>query len=182
MPLSRTIARPMLASMFVVGGANALTNQEALAKRSQPVTERLSTFLSETMPSVSRFATPQNLVRANAVVHLGAGLALATGRAPRLSSAVLAATLVPTTLAGHRYWEETDPAMRANQRIHFFKNLSLVGGLVLASLDTEGRPGLRWRAQRAVHDVSRDVSRETRHLRRLASQQAKIAAASLPGT
>jgi uncharacterized membrane protein YphA (DoxX/SURF4 family) len=172
----------MLASMFVVGGANALTHQEALTERSAPVTDRIGSFLRDTVPSVSRLATPQNLVRANAAIHLGAGLGLATGRMPRLSAAVLAATLVPTTLAGHRYWEEADPAARGNQRIHFFKNLSLFGGLVLASLDTEGRPGLRWRARRAVHDVSKDVSRETRHLRRLAAQQAKIAASALPGT
>lgn len=177
MPLSRTLARPMLASMFVVGGANALANQEALAERSAPVTGRIASFVGATAPSVSRFVTPQNLVRANAAIHLGAGLALATGRSPRLSSAVLAATMVPTTLGGHRYWEEADPATRANQRIHFYKNLSVFGGLVLASLDTEGRPGLRWRAQRAVHDVSR----ETRHLRRIASQQAKIARSGLPG-
>lgn len=177
MPLSRTLARPMLASMFVVGGANALRNQQAVTERSAPVTERLGSFLRDTVPAASRFVTPENLVRANAAIHLGAGLALATGRAPRLSSAALAATMVPTTLGGHRFWEESDPATRANQRIHFFKNLSVFGGLVLSSLDTEGRPGMRWRARRAVHDVSR----ETRHLRRLASQQAKIARSGLPG-
>jgi uncharacterized membrane protein YphA (DoxX/SURF4 family) len=182
MPLSRTLARPLLSSMFVVGGANTLANQEAMAERSAPVTERIGAVVRDTVPAASRFVTPENLVRANAAIHLGAGLALATGRAPRLSSAVLAATLVPTTLGGHRFWEETDPMARNNQRIHFFKNLSVFGGLVLASLDTEGRPGLRWRARRAVHDVSKDVSRETRHLRRLAAQQAKIAASALPGT
>jgi uncharacterized membrane protein YphA (DoxX/SURF4 family) len=178
MPLSRTLARPLLSSMFVVGGANALTNQEVLAERSAPVTDRVRSFVDGTVPSASRFVTPQNLVRANAAIHLGAGLALATGRVPRLSSAVLAATLVPTTLGGHRYWEEVDPTTRANQRIHFFKNVSVLGGLMLASLDTEGRPGLRWRAAHAVHGASR----ETRYLRRLAAQQAKIVASSLPGT
>jgi uncharacterized membrane protein YphA (DoxX/SURF4 family) len=31
---------------------------------------------------------------------------------PRLSAAVLAGTLVPTTLAGHRYWEIEDKQER----------------------------------------------------------------------
>ena len=55
---------------------------------------------------------------------------------------------MPTTAAGHRFWEETDPEARANQQIHFFKNLSMLGGLILgfgrhrgASPDWPGVPG-----------------------------------------
>ena len=68
---------------------------------------------------------------------------LAFGRVPRLSSAVLAASLVPTTFAGHRFWE-AEGAERERQKIQFAKNVSLVGGLILAAVDTEGytRPRL----------------------------------------
>jgi putative oxidoreductase len=100
-----------------------------------------------------------------------AGLSLATGRMPRISSAVLAATLLPTTAAGHRFWEEKDPAARSNQQIHFFKNLSMLGGLILAAVDTEGRPGLAWRARHGA----RAARREAKHLRR----EAKLAAKSV---
>ena len=84
---------------------------------------------------------------------------LATGRMPRISSAVLAASLVPTTLAGHRFWEEEDPQKKAMQRIHFFKNASMLGGLLLAAVDTEGKPGVAWRARRAAADVRREARR-----------------------
>ena len=116
------------------------------------------------MPLVQR-AAPQapiptntkTLVRLNAGAQILAGAALATGRAPRLASTVLAATLVPTTLAGHRFWEETDPAAKSNQKIHFFKNVSMFGGLLLAGVDTDGKPGMAWRARRAATDVKREA-------------------------
>jgi uncharacterized membrane protein YphA (DoxX/SURF4 family) len=37
---------------------------------------------------------------------------------------------VPTTLAGHRFWEE-ESAARSGQRLQFLKNLGLIGGLLL---------------------------------------------------
>ena len=36
MTVSRLIARPMLASMFVVGGVNALSNAPALGAKAEP--------------------------------------------------------------------------------------------------------------------------------------------------
>ncbi len=66
-----------------------------------------------------------------------AGVALAAGVTPRLSAAVLAGLLVPTTLAGHAFWNESDPGPRAQQRIQFFKNLCMLGGL----LEIAARPG-----------------------------------------
>jgi len=44
---------------------------------------------------------------------------------------VIAATLAPTTLAGHRFWEAENERGRAQQRVHFLKNLSMLGGLLI---------------------------------------------------
>jgi len=38
---------------------------------------------------------------------------------------------VPTTLAGHRFWEEEDEAARAQQTVQFLKNAAMMGGLLL---------------------------------------------------
>jgi uncharacterized membrane protein YphA (DoxX/SURF4 family) len=43
---------------------------------------------------------------------------------------VLAALMVPTTLGGHAFWHESDPRTRAQQRLHFFKNLAMLAGLL----------------------------------------------------
>ncbi len=115
------------------------------------------------------------LVRLNAAVQVVAGLALATGRAPRLSATVLAVSLVPTTAAEHRFWEEPDPTRKSAQRIHFFKNVSMLGGLFLAAVDTDAKPGLAWRARRAATDARR----EARHLTRQARREATLARARL---
>lgn len=151
MTVSRLIARPMLASIFIVGSAKALKNPTAAAQLAAPVTERLVPLARKA--GVPLPDDPETLVRLNAGVQLGAALALATGRLPRLSAAVLAASLVPTTIAGHRYWEIDDPAQQTQQRLHFFKNVSTVGGLIIAAGDTDGRPGLKWRARRAAKDA-----------------------------
>ena len=173
--MTRLIARPMLASMFVLGGVNALRNARERADAASVVTDRVVPLAEKVAPQLPIPSDPLTLVRINAVVQVGAGLMLATGRFPRLASTALAASLVPTTAAGHRYWEVEDPTQRANQKIHFFKNVSMVGGLMISAVDTEGRPGVAWRARRAA----KDARREARHLASSARREAKLAAAQI---
>jgi putative oxidoreductase len=175
MTVTRLIARPMLASMFLVGGVNALRNAPALGAKAGPVTEKLVPMVRKVVPSVPVPQDPVTLVRINAVAQLGAAAALATGRAPRLASTVLAASLVPTTLAGHRFWEYTDKQERKQQQLQFFKNMSALGGLIIAAGDTEGKPGVAWRARRAA----RDARREAGHFAGTARREVKLAAAQL---
>lgn len=175
MTVTRLIARPLLASTFLVGGANALKNAPELAAKAKPVIDRFRPMVEKAAPQVSIPDDAVTLVRVNAAAQILAAAALARGRAPRLSSTVLAGSLVPTTFAGHQFWKESDPALRANQLAHFLKNLSILGGLLLASVDTEGRPGVAWRAKNAATDVRR----EAKHFRREARLQSKLAAKSL---
>jgi uncharacterized membrane protein YphA (DoxX/SURF4 family) len=70
-------------------------------------------------------------VQLNGLVQVVAGLALAFAVLPRLSALALAASLVPTTLAGHRFWEEQDEAARGQQTIQFLKNAGMMGGLLM---------------------------------------------------
>ena len=175
MTITRFLARPMLASMFVVGGVNALRNASSLAAKAAPVADRIIPLVEKAVPQAPIPTDPATLVRINGAAQVGAALLLATGRAPRLSATVLAASLVPTTAAHHRFWEEEDPEARANQRIHFFKNVSVLGGLLIASVDTQGKPGVAWRARRAA----RDARREAGHFAATAKREARLAAAQI---
>ena len=47
----------------------------------------------------------------------------------------LGASLIPTTAAGHRFWEEDEPAARSQQTIHFLKNAAMLGGLLMVVRD-----------------------------------------------
>jgi hypothetical protein len=51
----------------------------------------------------------------------------------------------------------------------------MLGGLIIAAGDTEGKPGVAWRARRAA----RDARREAGHLAGTARREAKLAAAQL---
>jgi putative oxidoreductase len=180
MSLSRLIARPLLASALVAGGVQALRRPQPQAQQAEPVIDALRGVADKAAagsPPAKALGALDNVqvVRINAAAQVVAGLALATGRVPRLSAAVLAASLVPTTVAGHRFWEESDSGARAQERLHLLKNASLLGGLIIAAGDTDGQPGLAWRARRAAKDSRREARRLTSSARR----EAKLAKAQL---
>ena len=172
MTLVRRVARPMLAAMFVVGGLDQLKHPGAKADTARPLVEKLA-------PAVGLPDDTELLVRANGAAMVGAGALLALGRLPRIASTVLAATLVPTTVAAHSFWNEQDPKVRAQQRTQFLKNLGLLGGLLLAAVDTEGKPGLAYRARMvnaSAHRAARQTRREARHVAHAAAREARLKA------
>ena len=151
------LARPMLASMFVTGGIDEFRNAKALAPAAQPVTDKVTPLIvSKVPPSVPLPSDAAGWVRLNGAVKVGAGLMLATGRFPRLSALALAASLAPTTFAGHPFWKEQDPEKKSTQKTQFFKNVSMTGGLLLAAVDLE--PTARERVELTARRVKRAVS------------------------
>lgn len=149
----RTAARAMLAGVFVVQGVDAFTHPDPLVSRASRVTDRVGPTLGNVHPSL---ADTRTLVQVNAATMVG-GAALLLTPLRRAGALAVAAALVPTTLAGHAFWEQTDSADRKQHRIRFLSNLALLGGLLLAAVDTEGRPGLRWRTGHLVSDANRSV-------------------------
>ena len=69
-------------------------------------------------------------VRLNGAVMVLGGLAVGTGICSRLGGLAVTASMVPTTLAAHSFWKDTDPKARNANRIQFLKNLGMVGGLL----------------------------------------------------
>jgi len=168
----RRIARPLMAVSFVVGGLDQFRHPGPKVEAARPVVERLHGPLR--LPN-----DPELIVRVNGAAMAGAGTLLAFGRLPRLSALGLAASLVPTTYAGHSFWQEDDPRARAAQQTQFLKNLGLLGGLLIASVDTGGKPGLAWRSRRAGRDAQRfagSAKRDARRTAKLAKKEAATAA------
>ncbi|WP_114422144.1 DoxX family protein [Nocardioides houyundeii] len=173
MAISRLIARPLLSTLFVYGGYHAVKSPDALVAKAKRVTDRLVPLAKAQGIPIPE--DPATLVRINGAVQVAAAAMLATGRAPRTSATVLAASLVPTTVAGHPFWEDNDRAARATNKMQVAKNLSLLGGLLLAAVDTEGKPGVAWRARR----VARDARRQAGHLAHDAKLEARLVAKSI---
>jgi putative oxidoreductase len=163
MTVVRRIARPMLAAIFVTSGLDALLHPKERAKIAAPLVSKLSGPLN--LPD-----NPEMLVRANGATMVAAGAMLATGTFPRVAAITLAGALVPTTYSAHAFWTVKDPAARAQQKVHFLKNIGLLGGVLLASVDTAGKPGLAYRTQHARADARRQAA--------LTKVEAKLAAKS----
>jgi putative oxidoreductase len=122
----RMVARPLLGGIFLRGGVDTFQHPDSRVAMADTVLERMRSVAPLPVDDVT-------LVRANAAVQVASGGLLALGLRPRLAAAVLAASLVPTTLGGHRFWEHDDPVSRAHQRNHFLKNAAILGGLLLAA-------------------------------------------------
>lgn len=172
MTLVRRVARPMLAAIFVVQGLEQLRHPAALRAKVEPFAQKVAGPLG--LPD-----DPELLVRANGATMVGGGALLATGHFPRLAATALVGALVPTTYVGHQFWAETDPATKRAQRIGFLKNVGLLGGLLLAAVDTEGKPGLAYRVGMAgdtARRTARQAKREAKHAAKAARREAKLAA------
>src|SRR5215218_3484390 len=147
--LVRRIARPLLASSFVYGGIDTLRNPQSRVPGAAPVVEQITAAADQQLP-VQVPRDVEQWVKIDAGVKVAAGSLLALGKLPRLSALALSSSLVPTTLAGHRFWEHDDPKERFGQTSNFLKNLAMLGGLLIAAVDTEGKPSVGWRAKKTA--------------------------------
>ena len=154
--LIRRVARPMLSAAFIARGVDALRSPKPAADAARPTLEGLSKLPDPVGTNVPSNA--ETVARVTAAVQIGGGLLLASGKLPRLASAALALSVVPGSLGGHTFWNETDPQRKADERRAFLTDISLIGGLIIAAVDTEGKPSLGWRGRRAAHKVSDAVT------------------------
>ncbi len=154
--LIRRIARPLLSAVFIGQGVETLRNPKITVDAAEPTVNALRTLpepISGKVPS-----DPETAARINAAVQVGGGLLLATGRLPRIASAALAFTVIPGSLGAHLFWTESDPQRKAQKRRDLLTDLSLLGGLIIASADTAGKPSLGWRGRRAAERISEALS------------------------
>jgi putative oxidoreductase len=109
----RALARLLLSSVFLQTSLKVIRNAEHMTAG----------------PEALGLPEPVRMVQLHGATNLVGGLMLALGIKPRLAAWALIVNLVPTTVAGHRFWEEDDERAKMGQEIHFFKNVSMLGGL-----------------------------------------------------
>jgi uncharacterized membrane protein YphA (DoxX/SURF4 family) len=78
-------------------------------------------------------AVADKAVRFNGAAMVAGGLGVATGILPRAAALGLVGSMVPTTLAGHAFWKDTDPMARKTNRIHLLKNVGLTGAALVVA-------------------------------------------------
>jgi uncharacterized membrane protein YphA (DoxX/SURF4 family) len=118
------LSRLLLAPVFIFTGQRNLRNPgPVVAKAAKVVPEGVSV----------------QAVQANAALMIVAGTAMALGIKPRLAALALSGALIPTTLAGHAFWDDEDGPTRATNQIQVAKNVGLIGGLLLVAADSGKR-------------------------------------------
>ena len=65
-----------------------------------------------------------------ALVEFFGALLILTGTRLRWAALLMALFTLTAALISHRFWELADAAQRANQHIHFMKNIAIVGGFL----------------------------------------------------
>lgn len=168
MTLVRRIARPLLGAAFIAGGVDAFRHPGERIEAARPLTDVAANQLGT--PN-----DPELAVRTNGALMAGAGVLFALGRMPRTSAMLLAATLAPATYFSHPFWSEKDPEVRQQHKQHFLKNLGLLGGLLIAAVDTEGKPGIAYRSHLAKVEATRTADRTRRDALRAARRARKHA-------
>ena len=112
--LAAFLGRIFLALIFVVSGVGKITGYAGTA----------SYMASRGLPMV------EVLLPLTIAVELGGGLLLALGWKTRWAAAALFLFLVPTTLIFHQFWG-IDPKLVQMQKIHFLKNVAIMGGMLM---------------------------------------------------
>ena len=158
MSLVRRVARPLMASMYLMGGIDQVRNPSSKRAVADDMAPRVAGAVNSSPVPVTLPTDTDSLVRLNGAVMIAGAAMLGLGRLPRVGAALLVGALAPTTLAAHSFWSEPEET-KDMQRIHFLKNVSMLGGLLLAVADTGGRESLPRAARRAASNATTSARR-----------------------
>ena len=179
MSFVRLLARPLLATGFIASGVGRLRDSDQTAQQLRPTLDRVGAMV----PSAAAVTgNPQLVAKALGATQIGAGVLLALGKLPRLSGLLLTGTAVLNTVVEYKNADTDTSEERGARRTALLKNLSLIGAVLLVAVDTNGRPGLAWRAghladdtRRSVASLGKDAGRKSRSVKKDAAKQLKKA-------
>ena len=107
--------RLMIAFIFLLSGFGKITGYAGTA----------AYMASKGMPMIGV------LLPLTILTELGGGLALVAGFKARWVALLLAGFSLLSALIFHDFWSVTDAMQHMNQQIHFLKNVSMAGGLLM---------------------------------------------------
>lgn len=89
------------------------------------------------LDGLTKYAESKGVPSARAAVFVSGvllmlgGLGIVFGIAPEASLTLLLIFFVPVTFKMHAFWRETDLAARMQEFLHFYKNLALIGAILM---------------------------------------------------
>lgn len=85
---------------------------------------------------------PKAAVFGTGILLLLGGAGILLGIWVKLAALLLVVFLVGVTFQMHRYWEIADPNQQMVEKINFFKNLALLGAVLITFAVPEPWPGI----------------------------------------
>ncbi|SDS08722.1 Uncharacterized membrane protein YphA, DoxX/SURF4 family [Brevibacterium siliguriense] len=150
--LLQTAGRVFTAPIFISGGYSAVTDPAGKAAMAESTLDAIREYVPG-LPDDNEL-----LVRINGGVQILAGTTLLLGIKPRLSALALAGSLIPTTLAGHSFWEMEGGEAKAHQT-QFSKNLAALGGLLLLIGAGENQKAIDKAAAKAAEKAAKKAEK-----------------------
>jgi uncharacterized membrane protein YphA (DoxX/SURF4 family) len=156
MSIVRRIARPLLATGYVANGVESFRNSSSAAQHLAPTVSAFAKAVPQAGPALQN---PAMVAQGLAAAQVGAAVLFGLGKLPRLSAGVLVTTTALNAYADYRAAEASTAEQKAARRGTAFKNVSMVGAVMLAAVDTEGNPSLLWRAEHLAGDVRKNAGK-----------------------
>jgi uncharacterized membrane protein YphA (DoxX/SURF4 family) len=137
----RRVARALLGAAFISSGLEALKGVDRRASRAEG------------------YGVPEPATAAKVVAgtQVGAGVLLILNRAPRLAALIGSLTVVPEAATGHDFWSEKDPELKSAARSLFARDLGLLGGVLVTTLETGGRESVPHHAARSSRRAAKSA-------------------------
>lgn len=182
MSLLRFVARSMFAGYFITEGIKAVTKPAEIAPDAEAFTSKVTPLLQRVVPADVSSYVPEKAetwVRVAGVAQIAGGAMFATGIGRRIGALLLAKASVlnvAIALPGKAATKDAKDAARPD----VLRNVALLGASLLAMQDTQGKPGLAWRADQAAKvteqkaaAIGEGVSKSTRAAAAKAEKKAK---------
>lgn len=140
----RQIARPMLGSWFVYDGYDALRHpSEHVEIARAPINKAVGLAGGEPLDD----KTIKRIVQAQGAVTIVLGTAVAFSKTPRTAGLLLAVSTAPHAILAAP--TKKDDVARSARMRPFLAKVAAVGSALLIAADTDGKPSMGWRIQKA---------------------------------
>lgn len=179
MSIVRIIARPLLATGFVVNGVDSFRSSSRAAQHLAPVLTAVERAVPQAKPAVSNSAV---VAQGLAAAQVTAALAYGLGKFPRTAAMVLVSTTGLNAYLDFQASEHGTKEQKAARRSSALKNVSLVGATMLAAVDTDGKPSLAWRAEHFLNSAQKSANSIGKDASKRLEQAQKSAAGSTKST
>lgn len=172
MSLVRRIARPLLAAPFVFEGVRTALHPEREIDVYPQAFEAADSAIEKS--SAPGFVTVRTVVQASGAVAAGAGVLYALNRCPRGAALALLATTSVGWAGRKRVWELRGEEL--TQEIQsILTDAGLLGGVLLAVVDTDGRPSLAYRTEKFIERSQKKAAATQKDLEKRAEKFEKRA-------